>query len=266
MNFSQLEHAFNRALKHTFSKRKLLFTIPVLLLCGLIIVFFRTLGAGVNDWMQISMGFLPFFLSLALLLGAGVILTRIYHHEVKQLPVSYRRTFELSRAVLVEVGYLAVPVILSYLLLWTVMGFFFLLRAIPGVGVVLSFGPFLLLLGSLALSALCVCTLFFVAPAIALRPESRFEAARYVLQRVKQNPFGNLVLLLIGLIPLIIVGGIMSLSAVVTATSYASAESILGIGTQWFCIMIPFSALLTPAIIFFFNFAAECHALMVKRA
>lgn len=277
MTWKEVEWMFNRALKSTFSRKKLLFSAPILIFCGLIIVCFRTLASKAGDWIGFSMTFLPIFFCLAILLAMGLVLIRIYHHEVKELPVSYKRTFSHSKELMIEITYLSIPIILSYLILWTVLGIFYLLKEIPMIGeilgIILSFGPFLLLMGSFVLSLLSVFLLFFVTPAMALSTPAiptgewglQFAMLQGVLKRLKANPFSNIVLMLLGLFPLGVVTTLMTIAAIVTGKSYVAAESSLGIGMQWFFIMLPFSTLLAPAIIFFFSFAAEAHVLMLKK-
>lgn len=269
MTWNEVEYIFNRSLKFIFSKRKLLFTLPILILCGLIIVCFRALGAKSNDWMAVSMTFLPIFFSASLLLAFGILLTRIYHHEVKGLAVSYRETLITSKNLMVEVVYLAVPMILVYLLLWIVLGIFYLFKEIPiigdALGVILSFGPFLLLLGSYILSVVNLAILFFVTPSVSFKSSAQLEILQGALKRLKFSPFSNLALMAIGLLPLVLITGLMSIAAIATGNSYVAAETPFAIGVEWFFIMLPFSALLTPAVIFFFNFSAESHVLMVKK-
>ena len=269
MTWKEVEHIFNRALRLTFSRRKLLFTVPILIFCGLISVCFRTLGVQAHDWLATSMTFLPIFFCSAVLLSAGIILTRIYHHEVKELPISYRKTFSDSKSLMVDVAYLSIPVVLLYLELWTLLGIFYLFKEIPmigdSLGVILSFGPFLLLLGSFVLSLLSFGMLFFLTPSVALKSSVEFEMLHGVLKRVRSSPFSHLTLMLLGLLPFILMAGLMTIAAIMTGKSYVAAEHPLAISLEWFFIMLPFSALLTPTVIFFFNFAAESHVLMVKK-
>lgn len=269
MTWKEIEHIFNRALILTFSRKKLLFTIPTLVFSGLVIVCFRALGAKANDWLAISMTFLPIFFCSSIFLAVGIILSRIYHHEVKGLPVSYRRTLAISKDLMVEIAYLALPMVLVYLLLWTLLGIFYLLKEIPmigeGLGVILSFGPFLLLLGSFALSILSIVMLFFVTPAVALKSSVQVEMLQGVVKRLRFSPFSNLALMILGILPVVLMSGLMIAAAIVTGKSYVAAENSLAISLEWFFIMLPFSALLTPAVIFFFNFAVESHVLMIKK-
>lgn len=269
MNWAEVEHIFNRALNLTFSKRKLLFTVPILIFCGLIVAFFRVFASKTSDWQSMSMTFMPIFFCAAVLLAAGIILTRIYHHEVKGIGMSYRKTLSASKHLMVEIAYLAVPMILGYIVLWTLLGIFYLLKEIPWVGeflgVILSFGPFLLLLGSFVLSLLSIVMLFFVTPSVALKSSVQVEVLQGVVKRLRYSPFSNLALLLLGLTPLIVVATLMTIAAIFTGKSYPVADNSFAMGLQWFFIMLPFSALLSPAVIFFFNFAAESHVLMIKK-
>ena len=50
MVFEDLELIFNRALKFSFSKKKLLFMFPVLVVCGLMLVFCRALAVNAGQW------------------------------------------------------------------------------------------------------------------------------------------------------------------------------------------------------------------------
>ena len=269
MTWKEIETIFNRALKFTFSKRKLFFTIPILIFCGLISVFFRTLGTTDSDWLMIGMTFTPLFLCTSILLAAGIFLTRIYHHEVKGLEISYRRTLGLSKHLMVDVAYLIFPVILIYLVLWTFLGFFYLFKKIPGIGealgVVFSFGPFLLLLGLFALSLLSLGILFFMTPLVSLKSSIQFEVLKGVIKRISFSPFTNFALMFLGLLPLIFIAGLMTLAVLMTGKNFVATEHPIAVSLEWFFMMIPFSTLLTPGVIFFFNFAAESHVLMSKK-
>jgi len=150
MTWNEVEFIFNRALRFTFSRKKLCVTAAVLVICGMLIVLCRAFAAKTSDYLTLSLTFLPIFFSTAFLLGLGILLIRIYHHEVKKLPISYAATFAASKDLLIEVAYLSIPLILVYLVLWTLLGIFYLLKGIPllgnVLGVIFSFGPFLLLL------------------------------------------------------------------------------------------------------------------------
>jgi hypothetical protein len=115
------------------------------------------------------------------------------------------------------------------------------------------------------LSLLCLAGLFFIVPAVAFKSSVETETLLGVLKRIKFNPFSNAMLLFLGMLPLLLIVGVMTVAAVVTGKSYVAARAPAAIGMEWFSIMLPFSALLAPGIIFFFNFSAEAHVLMVKK-
>src|SRR5580692_10714923 len=108
MTWKEVEFIFNRALSFTFSRRKLTFTSAVLMCCGMMIVLCRALAAKANDYFTLSLTFLPIFFGTAVLLALGILLIRIYHHEIKKLPISYMRTLVHSRELLIEVAYLSI--------------------------------------------------------------------------------------------------------------------------------------------------------------
>ncbi len=267
MTWQELEKIFNRALSHTYSKRKCLLIFPLLSLCGLLIVICRTLSYGASQWIQMSLTFLPIFLVAGFLLAAGLVLIRVYHHQVKGLKIEYIKTIRDSKELFLGIPYLAVPLIFAYLVLWMLLGLFYLLKSIPQIGnflsSVLSFGPFLLVLGSLTLGLISLLTLFYVTPAAALRSDLRPELAEEVFRELKQNPFMSFVMPLAGLFPLLLVVGFLCLAAFVTHTLYVSPGGAgLSSALKWFFMMLPFCALLTPVVIFFFNFSAESYVLM----
>jgi hypothetical protein len=107
--------------------------------------------------------------------------------------------------------------------------------------------------------------LFFITPSIALQSAEHAHAVDRVWQRLKCNCFSNLVLLFLGMVPLFFLVGLLIFAAVLTGKSYFEAQKTIEVGFQWFFIMFPFCILLAPAVIFFFNFSAECHALMIKK-
>ena len=268
MNLRDIQFIFNRALSLTFSKKKMLFVFVVLALCGLMVVFFRGLAINAGKWVMMSLTFLPFFLCAGVLLSMGIMLIRIYHDEIKQRNVSYTQIISKSWEVVIGASYFSIPIILSYLLLWILLGIFVLLEQVPAVGeifgVVLAFGPFLLNLGSLVLCLLNLAMLFFITPIVALTGLNRIRVTQTLVRRLKSDVFSNIVLALFALLPLLFVTGLLILAAVLTGTVCHTCDHPLHNVLQWFFIMIPFTALLSPAVIFFFNFAAEAHVLIRK--
>lgn len=267
MEFSQLEKMFNRSLQYSTGRKKWLLVFSGLLLCGLIAVICRALSAGAGDWVALSMAFLPMFLCSGILMAIGIILTRIYYHEVKGLQHHYTQILLGSRPLLLGISYVAIPFVLTYLLLWILLGVFYLMKAIPAVGsalaAVFSFGPFLLVLGSLALGLVNLLVLFFLTPAAALRSDLSQQVTTDLMKQLKVNPFLSFFLALMGLLPILLVVGFLSLAAALTGMMYAKADLVLIL--KWFFMMIPFAAVLTPAVVFFFNFAAESYSFLRRK-
>lgn len=268
ITFANLQLMFNRAIAHSLSKKKFLLVFTILALCGVLVVFFRGLAVDANEWLLMSLTFLPIFLCAGILLSMGIILIRIYHDEIKKKKVRYTEILAKSWEIMIGASYFCIPIILSYLLLWMLLGIFFLLKEIPVVGPIfssiLAFGPFLINLGSLILCVLSLAILFFVTPVIALKGLNRMQIAQTLTKRLKGDIFSNIVLALIATFPLWIIVGFLTLAAWMTGSICLTCDTHLQQILQWFFTMIPFTAVLTPVVIFFFNFAAESHVLMMK--
>ena len=266
MTWVDLEKCFTRSIAHTFSRKKLLFVFSALFLCGLLVVFFRAIAFETSDWVAMSLTFLPILLSSGVLLSLGVLLVRIHLHEVKQLTWSFRRLFSGSIQLIFGTLYLSVPPILIYLFLWVILGIFWLLCEIPGIGdffrIVMAFAPFLIILCSLLLCLFNLALLFFVAPAVAT--ESRSEITERLMLVLRGRLFTAFALFLVALIPIALVVGFLCLAAFLTNVNFLVATHSISVALQWFFIMIPFCALLTPAVLLFFNFSAECYWLLSK--
>jgi hypothetical protein len=265
MNWADIERSFSRAVVHSFSRKKMLLTFPILVLCGILVVFCRAVAYDASAWIAMSLAFLPILLSSGILLALGVLLIRIHIHEVKGLHLGFRRLISGSLDLIMGTSYLSIPPVMAYLLLWIALGFFFLLGEIPGIGsffsVVLAFGPFLLIFGSLLLCLFNLGLLFFVAPAAAFQPSKRTSLAKRVLALFQGRLLSSIALFLLALVPIAFVSGLLSLSALLTNVHIAPDRS-LAVAIEWFFIMLPFAAVLTPAVIFFFNFAAESYQLL----
>lgn len=268
MNLSDIQVIFNRALSLTFNKKKLLLVFSILALCGLLVVFFRALSINAGQWVLMSLSFLPFFLCAGILLSTGIILVRVYHDEIKRKPLKYREIFLNSWEIVIGSSYFSIPIILCYLLLWMLLGIFFLLKEIPGIGeffaVFLAFGPFLIILGSLTLCLLNIALLFFLTPIIALNGMNRIKVTQVIVNRLKGDVFANILLAIIAVLPLLLIFGFLFLAWLLTGTLCDSCKEPSYVVMQWFIMMIPFTAFLTPAVVFFFNFATEAHVLMQR--
>ena len=270
MDFQELSYIFNRALLLTFSRKKLFLVFCILALSGLLVVFFRGLALHASQWVQLSLTFLPIFVCAGILLSLGILLIRMYHDEIKHREINYLNLLGRSWEVVIGSSYFAIPIILSYLLLWLLLGIFVLLKEIPGIGeffsVILSFAPFIIHLGTLVLCVVSLGLLFFISPLIALKGLDKETIFPMIVKRLENNPFANVILMIISLMPLIFVLILLIVAAQLTGSICMECQSPLHTILKWFFMMVPFTAFLTPTVIFFFNYAAEAHVLMNKQS
>ncbi|MBA2727877.1 MAG: hypothetical protein H0U49_06880 [Parachlamydiaceae bacterium] len=266
MTLKDIQRIFNRSLSRTFTLKKMLIIAVVLALCGILEVFFRSLGYHASKWVIMSLTFVPLFLCTGVLLSAGIWLIRVYHDEIKGKQVSYSEVLSRSWEIIIGASYFAIPILISYLLVWMLLGIFMLLKAVPGIGdffvAVLAFAPFLLNVTSLLLCIFSVLLLYFITPIVALKGINRMQLANVVTKRLQGDIFTNLLLGGIAILPLCVCIGVLSTAAILTESMCLACEKPVYNAVQSFFVMIPFAALLAPAVIFFFNFAAESHVLM----
>ncbi|MDR2539222.1 MAG: hypothetical protein LBC45_01140 [Chlamydiales bacterium] len=265
MNWNDIEFSFNRALRLSFSIKKLLFVFVVLWCCGVGLLLCQSLGLQTQDWLMINWNFLPFFAIGILGLSLGVLLIRLYHDEIKKRKRNYQQIFSLSRSVMIEIAYLGMPLIIGYLILWTVLGLFYLIQALPKVGwalgIFLSFGPFFLFLSMVCLVVLFLVLFFFLTPIVALKDCLPKEWVKCMLSRMSHSLLTNFVLFVISVIPVGCILGLLMISLDMTHAFYLSSANPL----ELVLIMLPISVLLAPGVIFFFQFAAESHILMMQK-
>ncbi|MCH9811578.1 DUF3488 domain-containing protein [bacterium] len=269
MTFTEIEQIFNRAFSKSFCRKKIGFLFPILVACGVLTVFCRTLSIGTNNWVWMSLSFLPLFLSTGVLLAAGVMLIKMYVFEVKGINYKIGKIFVTSMQMVIGISYLCFPLILSYLVLWSVLGVFYLLKQIPAFGDVFgtlfSFGPYLLVLGSFALAIISVLLLFFITPHVALKKTLRMNVAAEVTARMKKSIFANGVLLFSAALPISLVVFFLILGAQMTGANYFAPSEPLAMGIRSLMMMVPFCLILTPFIVFFFNFSLESYMLFKKQ-
>ncbi len=266
MIWADLEKSFVSAWALSFSRIKLSLCFVSLSLCGLLLVFCRALAFGAGSWVNLSLVFLPILLSLGFLLSTGVLLARMYVRDVRGLTVNLKKLFGGSIEIALGTSYLSFPPVFAYLCLWFVLGLFILLKEIPFVGpffsIVLAFGPFLLIFTSLLICLLCVGLLFFVVPAVAHQSIKRMELWLEVWKTLKLRPFQSVFLFVIGALPVLAMGGLLTLAAMISTYSFSGNEPSIVLALEGFFVMLPFCALLTPPVIFFFHFASESYQLL----
>jgi len=268
MELKEISDSFNRSLYHSFSLKKILFTGGALIVAGLFFVFFQSLTFFANSWMRFSLGLVPFFIGIAILLSAGIILIRLYHDEIKGEKHRFREVVGSSLDLLVSSIYFVLPLIAGFIAIWLIEGLFVLLGALPAVGpffaAILSFMPYLLTLAAILLLLFGFVALFYVTPVLALRGLDRPYLQTTLLTRIKKDPFYHLILLGAGYIPVYMFYYVLMAAKNITSMimAFSANESFLIVA--WFFLMLPISVLFSPAFIFFFNFAAESHILLKK--
>jgi len=268
MNFLDIRNIFNRALVHSFTKKKLLFVFLMLLLPGLFAAFCRGLSLHVSNWIVMSFIFFAIFLSVGILLSCGIVLIRMYHDEVKNRASSFRTVLAHSWKLIIGSLYLTLPFIFIFLFLWVIFGVFIFLKEIPSFGLIIealfAFVPFVLILGILALSISAVALLFFITPVIALNEKKSHKIIPLVSARISQDPWSCVILFIIALFPSLIVGAFLIFSFILTDVKVLTSINTLQVVVQWFVMMIPLLVCSSPFIVFFFNFSAEAYVIWKK--
>lgn len=269
MNLKELEKCFTRAFWLSFSKKKGLLVFPILVLCGTLCVFFKALALDAKGWISMSLIFLPILFTSGILLGLGVLLIRMYYHEVKDIPFSFRKIIKSSWQVVSGTVYLSVPSLILYFVLWIMLGIFVLLKEIPGIGsfigIILAFGPYILILSSLLLCLFNVGLLFFVTPWVGLNAFNKLREWDGILVKVKKQLFAHFFFFLVAIFPMGLMAALLYGAAVLTDIGYLVGQHTFSIAMKWFFMMVPFALFLTPAVIFFFNLAAEAYNLFYKK-
>ncbi len=266
MIFKDLERCFKRAFIHSCNGKKIFFTLPFLFLCGVIIVFCRSLAYISNKWIMLSLIFLPIFFSIAILYMLGAFLIRIYYNEVKSLKVSYTEVIKKSFKTALETLNISIPPALIFFLLWIIFGFFVALKEIPHIGrfigVMISIIPFLIILCTILLCFFSLLSLFFVVPAMTLKRKKKLELVREVVKNLRKNVIVNITFFFSCMFFVLLGSLILIITAILTKMSFSIPVDSLYIGLQWFFMMIPFILFLTPLVIFFFNVASETYNLL----
>ncbi|MBI5274479.1 MAG: hypothetical protein HY860_05450 [Chlamydiales bacterium] len=268
MFLDQLQLILYRAIFHTFSKKKLLLLVPIVLLCGLLTVICMTL-ASLGQWAKLSLFFLPIFVSFGLLLGVGIVLTRIYFKEIKGFAFTYFSMFKESMPIIMHATYMFLMVIASYVALWIGLTFFYLLKYIPWIGPLLSaffsFVPFLIVISFLILTLLVPPILFFVIPYLALKGTTiTIQGIKELFFDLKQDIFTNIMLFVAGVAPFLLLLAVLSFCASFTSGYFFMNSSFFVKLLQQLVVMILWCLFLTPTIIFFFNFSTESFGLIQK--
>jgi hypothetical protein len=269
MDYNNLEKAFARAFSYSLSKMKLTLGAVALFVWGMLVVFCKGLSFAAQEWGGLNLSLLPFFLFFAIFLPVSIGLIRLHYHDAKGNFLSWKHLIETSFELFLSLSYLALFPLVAYFAIWVVLGIFFLLKEIPIVGdffgVLFVFAPFLLIAASFALFLFNLLLLFFIPPMIALKPLTKHQILKKLVGVWTLKPFTAFLLFMIAIIPVSLIGWGLSIAASWTHLAFAVGKTSLVHAIQWFLIMIPFGALLTPFVVFFFNFSAEAMQLLQGR-
>jgi len=268
MTVEDIEKIFNRAFSKAFCRKKNFFLFPVLFICGMIIEFSNTfLGRG--SFFGVFYPFVSLFLSAGIVLAAGVLVVKMYIFEIKGVDYKIGTVILSSIQIISTVLTLCLPLMAIYLVLWVVMGLFFLFKQMPGFGdlcaTVLSFGPFVLILASFSLLMVAVLALFFLTPHLALKKSLDAEPFKEMIKRVAQSVFSNSLLFFIGFFPVGVIFSLLCFGIKMTESTYFIAQEGVGRALQSIVMKVPFTLILTPFVLFFFNFSCESYLLSKRK-
>lgn len=262
----EIKRRFQRALLLSWTEKKWAIAFAGLFFVSILMTFASAIGHHAGPWLGSSLRILAFLLGLGLLMPLAVLISKVYQREVKSEVVNYKEILLSSGETLLGTAYFSVPVVLAFFAIWMVLGLFKLLTAIPTLGpiikVVLSFVPFLLNLGVVVLCTLALLGLFFVVPAVATEKGKTVDTLKTVWWRFLRDVPTHLMLFAVGVVPLILVLALLGSAAWLTAVmSGPLGHNHVFHLVHRFFVMIPFMALLAPAVAFFFNFALEAQRL-----
>lgn len=260
MTLTTLKQMFNRACRYAFSMKKFFCLFLTLILSGLVFLFFQGIAIYAPLWLKWPLKCVPLFVIIGFLMAAGALLTQIYHKQINGEEESIKGTLFSSWELVFKASYLALPLLLAFLVFWILLGVFMLLKAIPYLGtffgIILAFAPFLLNLGTLLLFLVALGMFFFLTPELAL---NKHIDRKQLVTRLTADLFSNLLLLVVAFVPVWVVWFFIGKAAWLTFEIYSTGDAPYEIVLQSFFMMLPFLAILTPVINFFFNFSLEAY-------
>jgi hypothetical protein len=257
MTLQDLAGMFNRSWDHAFNFRKFLALFLVLVLTGLIFIFFYGVAIYATNWFGLALHFVPVFIGMALLMAVGSVLVQNAIDEKEgsdPKKITVESMFVRSGKFFIRACSFALPLLGAFLCLWILLGLLILLKAIPFVGIllgiVMAFGPFLLNLAMILLIVAAVGSLFFFTPLLATK--AQFQK-KDLTDTLKADLFTHLVTFILSVIPVWFVWKLVKGAANLTFQVYSISELPVMTVLQSFFILIPAAAALTFPLIFFFN-------------
>jgi hypothetical protein len=256
------EEMVKRAIEASLKKEKTFLAYPVLLLAALITVFVLALLHQAHDWVIFGAIGVPVYLSLGLLGSLSVFIHRLYYHELKGESIDYKEIFKASMNRMWNGVFLALPLILTHLILWVLMGLFYLLQGVPYAGPIIA-----VLFSMLPFAFMMVLSLLPLGAFFILFYGSTFFAfdLKVDLDPVRENPLSIAKNFAIATIPLLL--GILFLGGIYWATMelFGITQNIVALSLQRLFLLIPFTFYLTPFVLFFFHFGLESYRHFYKK-
>ncbi|MEZ5314836.1 MAG: hypothetical protein R3E91_01290 [Chlamydiales bacterium] len=264
MTLKEVVNIFNRSLAHIFVLKKILFFSIFLFISGSILLFSQNFITCSTAWFKLLIQYVPLYLAIGCTMIGGIFLIRIYDKELKEKDGQILKMVLKESDGVVQVLYLILNLLVIFLLFWLLIGIFLFLKAIPYLGpffgIFLAFIPFLLNFGILLLFVVAFLSLFFLTPYLA--KSEKFD--RFSLQkRLKKNGFLNFLLLGIGSFPFWITWLFAKQALLMTFDLYVHGATHMTMMLQGFFILVPFTLILTPTLIFLFHFSYESYLIFI---
>ncbi len=264
----ELEVMLSRSWRYVFSVKKLVMTALFLLAILTIFAFCQILSLTAGKWMQISLFFLPVFVSAGFMMALAIFACKIYWRQIKGKTQDYKALVRRSWELFLASSFVSVPLFLVYIGIWALLGIFYLIKEIPllggFLGALLSFGPFLLIFLTLALTVATLILLFIAPPALALESKDSFFWRR-LLGRIASFFPTYTILFIIGVVPLLLVVALLATSWVMTDYLYFESVTPLLRSFQYIILEIPIALFMTIPFLFFVHFSFESHLYLVRR-
>jgi hypothetical protein len=266
MDLKNLDVCFNRAIKLSFLKKKLLLSFFSLIICFFIFIFSSYLSKVIL-FSKFFFMFLPYFLSFFILFILGIFLTKEYIYNVKNIKKSFLNNLKeiihpINKSLLISFCFMII-----YLILFIVFSIFIFFNNIPHIGNIiasfLTFIPFLIVIITILLLLMNVATLFFVTPMITAENTKNLKIKDF-FKSFQKNIFLNILFFLIAIAPFLFISFLLKISVNIINISYLLNDGYISYFVKNFIFLILVAIFLTPTIIFFFNFAMEGYNLIKK--
>jgi len=261
MKINDLAQIFNRSFQRVFDIQKFFPIFIALIFSGLFFLFFQGMAKDISNWLKLLVLCLPFFVMVALVMTAGAMTTKVYAQQREEKVISMKEILFSSRKQIQRASYCALILFSSFLASWILLGIFISIKSIPYLGpflgVILAFIPFLLNLCILLLFFAALLVLFFCTPLITFEEKVNKETIK---ARLQTDLFTHLLFIIIASLPLWIVWMFVYKALLLTFSVYSFGDYDVEKVLQSLFILIPFSAVLTFPLIFFFNLAQEAYS------